>query len=142
MKPSVLIVDDEKVICDGLERLLSSHYITYQASSGQEALDIIKSNENIDVVLCDLVMPGMDGNTLIETVRAENSHISMIVMTAFSDPNRVCDAMKKGANNFLLKPLDIELLETSIKNAVNRKKPLRVSAETSGMYPAFSANFN
>ena len=142
MKPSVLIVNDEKIICDGLSRLLSSHYKTYQASTGQEALDIIKDNENIDVVLCDLVMPGMDGNALIETIRAENSQISLIVMTAFSDPNRVCDAMRKGANNFLLKPLDIELLEVSVRNAVNRKKPLRESTETSVMHPAFSANFN
>lgn len=121
MKPSVLIVDDEKVICDGLTRLLSSDYITYQASTAQEAIDIVRSNEDIDVMLCDLMMPEMDGNTMIEKIRAENSDISMIIMTASSDPARVCDAMKKGANNFLLKPLDLAMLDTAIKNAVNKK---------------------
>lgn len=128
MKPSILIVDDEQVICDGLSRLLSADYITYQASNAREAIDIVKRNENIDVMLCDLIMPEMDGTEMIEKIRNENPDISMIVMTAYSDPNKVCDAMKKGANNFLLKPLDISLLESSIKSAVNRKRMVRQSS--------------
>ncbi len=128
MKPSVLIVDDEKVICDGLSRLLSDSYETYTASNAREAIDIVHANENIDVMLCDLMMPEMDGNEMIEAIRSDNKDISMIVMTAHADPVRVCDAMKKGANHFLLKPLNISQLETSIRNAVNRKTLNRQTA--------------
>ena len=123
IKPSVLIVDDEKIICEGLTRLLSDDYITYQAHNGIEAIDVLSKHQNIDVVLCDIKMPGMDGNEVIEQVRDHNKDIIMIIITAFSNPLKVCDAMKKGANHFFLKPLDIPLLEQSIKNAVMRKRP-------------------
>ncbi len=121
MKHSVLIVDDEKVICDGLSRLLSNKYITYKATSAREAIDIVRNTGEIDVMLCDLTMPGMDGNEMIESIRSENKDISMIVLTATADPSRVCDAMKKGANSFLLKPLDITLIEQSVSNAINKR---------------------
>lgn len=122
MKHSVLIVDDEKVICNSIARLLADEYKTYQALSAREAINIVRENKNIDVMLCDLIMPEMDGNELIEEIRSDNRDISMIVMTAYSDPIRVCDAMKKGANNFLLKPLDLPLLLMSIKNAIRNKQ--------------------
>lgn len=123
MKPSVLIVDDEKVICEGVARLLAEKYITYQAHNGREAVEIVRTN-NIDVMLCDIIMPEMDGNALIKEIRAENKEIIMIVMTAFADPHRVCDAMKHGANNFMLKPLNIPLLEMTINSAARKKGAL------------------
>jgi len=127
MKPSVLIVDDEKVICEGIARLLTEKYITYQANNGREAVEIARNN-NVDVMLCDIIMPEMDGNALIKEIRAENKDIIMIVMTAFADPNRVCEAMKQGANNFMLKPLNIPLLEMTINSSIRKKKipPCRV----------------
>ncbi len=127
MKHSVLIVDDEKVICDGVARLLSANYIVYKATNAMDAIEIVRNNQEIDVVLCDLVMPGMDGNEMIEAIRSENKDISMIVLTAIADPRRVCDAMRKGANSFLLKPLDITLIESSVHNAVINKRVLSKS---------------
>lgn len=126
MKPSVLIVDDEKVICEGIARLLSEKYITYQAHNGSEAVDILRNNRHIDVMLCDIIMPEMDGIALINEIRSVNKDIIIIVITAFADPNKVCEAMKKGANNFMLKPLDIPLLEMTINYAA-RKKRLKTS---------------
>jgi two-component system NtrC family response regulator len=116
MKPSVLIVDDEEVICTGLERLLSKDYTTYKAFNAKEAIDLIKEKGNIDVILCDLKMPGMDGTDMIEKIRSADRDIFMIVITAAS-PKRLCKAMKVGANNFLTKPIDIDQLERLIKNA-------------------------
>ena len=124
MKPSVLIVDDEKVICEGISRLLSDEYIIYQASCAREAIDIVRNNKHIDVMLCDLIMPEMEGNEMIEVIRSDNRDISMIVMTACADPQKVCDAMKKGANSFLLKPFDLSVLETTVRNAVRKKREL------------------
>jgi CheY-like chemotaxis protein len=119
MKPSVLIVDDEKVICDGLARLLGYDYTTYQALNGMEAIHIIQRNREIDVMLCDIKMPGMDGDELIEQIRADNRDIFIVVITAAS-PVRVCDAMRKGADNYIRKPFDINHLEIMLRNAVNR----------------------
>lgn len=121
MKPSVVIVDDEHVICKGLARVLSENYIIHQAFSGQEAIDIVRNNSDIDVMLCDIKMPEMNGIEVIETIRYENKDIYVIVITA-APPHLVCDAMKKGANAFLCKPLDIAQLEKTIENAVKLKK--------------------
>ena len=121
MKPSVVIVDDEHVICEGLARVLSKNYITHQALSGQEAIDLVRNNSDIDVMLCDLKMPEMDGIEVIERVRAENKDIFIVVITA-APPQLVCNAMKMGANGFMCKPLDIYQLEERIENAIRLKK--------------------
>lgn len=121
MKPSILIVDDEKVICEGLARYLSDDYITYQAHDGLEAIDMVKKNRDLDVVLCDLKMPGMDGTDLIGKIRSANKDLSMIIITAAA-PLNVCAAMQKGANGFLVKPIDLDQLMISLKNAINSKK--------------------
>jgi YesN/AraC family two-component response regulator len=117
MKPSILIVDDEKVICEGLARYLSEDYTIFKANNGAEAIHIAK-NTNLDVILCDIKMPGMDGNDMIRDIRSFNEDIFMMVITA-ATPDTVCRAMKMGANNFMLKPLDLKQLKISIDNAVN-----------------------
>ena len=121
MKPSILIVDDEKLICMTLERMLSSDYTVYKASNGQEGLDIIRRNGNIDIVLSDIIMPVMDGFEMIETVRAENPDIIIIAMTALYSGKNVTKVMEKGADVYLLKPFDIHQLEQHIKKLLENK---------------------
>ena len=121
MKPSILIVDDEKLICMTLERLLSSDYTVYKASNGQEGLDIIRSNGNIDVVLSDIMMPVMDGIEMIETVRSENKDVIIIAMTAVCSGKNITKVMEKGADAYLLKPFDIPQLEYTIKKFLMNK---------------------
>jgi CheY-like chemotaxis protein len=122
MKSSILIVDDQKIICEGLERLLSGEYIIYKAFNGKEALDIIKQNSDIDVVLSDIIMPVMDGIELIKRLRLENKDIIIIVMTAGYSGEKITDAMDKGANKCLMKPLDIPQLMQTLNNALAYKK--------------------
>lgn len=116
MKPSVLIVDDEEVIREGLARLLEDNCITYKAFNGREAIEILEKHKDITVMLCDIKMPEMEGSEVIEKIRSFNKDIIIIIITAASSPYTVCDAMKKGANNFMRKPLDIDQLEATIKN--------------------------
>ena len=124
MKPSVLIVDDEQVICEGLARLLEDVYTTYKAFNGREAINIVR-NSNIDIMLCDIKMPEMSGTEMIEKIRSENKDIFMIVITA-APPQQVCDAMKKGANNFMTKPLDLHQLKTIMSNELKQENiPLK-----------------
>ena len=121
MKPNVVIVDDEHVIREGLARVLSGNYITHQISDGHEAIDLVRNDSDIDVVLCDLKMPEIDGVEVIERIRSENKDVFIIVITA-APPQLVCDAMKMGANGYMCKPLDIYQLEERIENAIRLKK--------------------
>jgi YesN/AraC family two-component response regulator len=120
MKPSVLIVDNEEVICEGLSRLLSDDYTTYSALNGREAINIVKEKSDIEIMLCDIKMPEMEGDEMIEKIRSENKDITMIIISA-APPQRICEAMRKGANNFLIKPLNIPLLEMTLKNTIMKK---------------------
>ena len=120
MKPSVLIVDDEEIICDGLERLLKDNCIMYKAYNGMEAIEILDKHSEIDIMFCDMKMPEMEGTEMIEKIRSYNKYIVIIIITA-SSPATVCDAMKKGAFDYLTKPLDLNKLEITIKNAIENK---------------------
>ena len=119
MKPTILIVDDDKTTCKGLERLLSDDYVTYKAFNGMEAIDTYNQHgEEIDIILCDIVMPIMEGTEMIERIRAENKNVVIIVMTALYSSDKVHDAIAKGANDYLIKPLDIPELETILRNSL------------------------
>lgn len=130
MKHSILIVDDEKAICDGLSKLLSDDYVTYKALNGREAIEVLKNNKDIELILCDIMMPIMDGTEMIEKIRSENKQVKIIVITAFSTPDRVFNAIVKGANAYLIKPLDIIQLEQIIKNIFERQQLATTIAET------------
>lgn len=121
MKPSILIVDDEKVICDGLSRLFEDDYTTYKACNGIEAIDIINNNEDIAVMLCDIKMPEMEGNELIDRIRTEKKDMYIIVITAAATPLKICDAMKKGANCYIRKPFNVVRLKDLVHRAVKSK---------------------
>ena len=121
IKHSILIVDDEKAICDGLSRLLSNDYIIYQAHTGREAIEILRNNEDIDLILCDIIMPEMDGAEMIERIRSENKEISIIVITACTSPEQFFRIIKNGINACLMKPVDIENLEQTIRDVLQYK---------------------
>jgi DNA-binding NtrC family response regulator len=122
MKPSILIVDDEKSIRDNLAKYLSVDYTAYTAANGREAVRELTENSDIEVVLSDMKMPGMDGLELLEKVREDNRDVVVILITGFSTIESAVDAMRKGAYDYLTKPIDLNKLEITIKNAIENKK--------------------
>ena len=122
MKASVLIVDDERSVRDNLAQYLSDEYVTYTASTGLEAVQQISENIDIEVILSDLKMPEMDGIELLEKVRESKKDIVTIFMTGFSTIESAVEAMRKGAYDYLTKPLDLNKLDITIKNAIETKK--------------------
>ena len=122
MKPSLLIVDDEKPVRDNLAKYLSDGYIAYTAANGQEAIKKIGENSDIEVVLSDMKMPEMDGLELLEKVQENNKDIVVILITGFSTIETAVDAMRRGAYDYLTKPIDLNKLEITIKNAIENKK--------------------
>lgn len=118
MKHSILIVDDEKDNREGLKRFLSHNYIAYEASNGKEAIEILRENSNIEVILSDIRMPEMEGIEMLEKIRGENNNIIVIFITALFSIESAVDAMRKGAYDYLTKPVDLNKLEITIKNAL------------------------
>ena len=128
MKPSILIVDDENLICLSLERLLSSDYTVYTASNGQEGLDFIRRNGDIDIVLSDIMMPVMDGLEMIEKVRSENRDMIILAMTAAYLGENVTGVMEKGADAYILKPFEVDHLKNTLTKLIENKLPNRIDS--------------
>ncbi len=122
MKPSILIVDDEKAVRENLARYLSEGYVTETAANGNEAIQKISDNSDIEILLSDLKMPEMDGIELLEKIQAMNRDIVTIFITGFSTIESAVDAMRKGAYDYLTKPIDLNKLEITVKNAISHKK--------------------
>ncbi|HMK49048.1 MAG TPA: sigma-54 dependent transcriptional regulator [Thermodesulfovibrionales bacterium] len=116
----ILIVDDEPLQRDILKTILDDEgYETYTASSAEDGLRIVREVKP-DVVLTDLKMSGMDGIELIESLPNEPFEPTAVVMTAYGTISSAVEAIKKGAFDYLTKPLDKEVLLITIRRAVER----------------------
>ena len=114
-KPRILLVDDDKNTADGLKKiLLQDGYDTGCTYTGKEALDLIEV-EHFDIVITDMKLPDISGFSIIEKVKKKNVDIAVVMITAFSSIQTAIDAMKKGADDYLTKPVNIEELELILK---------------------------
>ncbi|HLA00290.1 MAG TPA: sigma-54 dependent transcriptional regulator [Thermodesulfovibrionales bacterium] len=121
----VLVVDDEPLQREILKTILDDEgYETYTASSGEEGLKIV-NKLHPDVVLTDLKMEDMEGIEFIESIPREPFEPSMIVMTAYGTISSAVEAMKKGAFDYLTKPLNKNTLLLTVKRAAERASLLK-----------------
>jgi DNA-binding NtrC family response regulator len=118
MKKSILIVDDDEFICQSTARALSNSYMIFTASNGQEAMDVLTTNKDIELILTDIFMPEMDGIELLKNIRSSSNNIAVIMMTGHSNIEMLYEAKRHGADDFLPKPVDLDRLELSIKKAL------------------------
>jgi two-component system sensor histidine kinase/response regulator len=128
---AVLVVDDNPLIVNVLKSLLASqHYKVYVSNNGEEALDVLNKKE-IDVVICDVMMPQMDGYQLHQTMRqkAEHAHIPFVFLTALSDNSEVSKGMETGADDYMVKPFDPRELLSLIKGKVQRSRHIKHSSQ-------------
>ena len=102
---AILIVDDHPIVRDGLEAILSTQpdfQVSGAAASGEEALTLFEQQQP-DVVLLDLEMPGMDGVEVIRKLRKKTPGVRIVVFTAFDTDERILSAVQAGAKGYLLK---------------------------------------
>jgi len=124
-KPMVLIIEDNTDIIDFIRTSLGHKFNFVVAQNGEEGLQ--KANNFMpEVIISDIMMPVMDGLTLCEKVKEnpKTSHITIILLTAKSMPSNRLEGIKKGADVYLTKPFEIELLEAHVNNLIHRKKEL------------------
>lgn len=127
----VLVVDDEPLQREILKTILSDEgYETYAAASGEEALRLAASY-NPEVVLTDLKMDGINGIELLDKLKTGTYEPAVILMTAFGTVHTAVDAMKRGAFDYLTKPLDKEVVVLAVKRAMERAYLLRKNRELS-----------
>jgi two-component system response regulator AtoC len=120
MVPSVLIVDDEKHTREGLKLALEEHYDVALAANADEAFNLLASQE-FDVVLTDLRMPGKSGLKVIDKALALPNRPAVLMMTAYGTIDTAVEAMKRGAVDFLTKPVNLERLEVLIQRALKTR---------------------
>lgn len=99
----------------------------FKAVNGAELIGKLELNHNIDVVLMDVQMPEMNGITATEIVKTKYPHIKVIMLTVFDDDENIFNAIKAGANGYLLKEIDAENLHKSIIEVLNGGAPMTPS---------------
>ncbi|CAN5205106.1 sigma-54 dependent transcriptional regulator [soil metagenome] len=121
MQPTILIVDDEKHTRDGLRRLLEEQYDVYVAGDIASAMDVLERDQ-IDVLLTDLRLAGDDGMVLIERALKLSRAPICIMMTAYGSVDTAVEAMRRGAYDFVTKPLNLDKVEMLIARALGTKR--------------------
>ncbi|WDL95176.1 response regulator [Alicyclobacillus sp. ALC3] len=114
MANKVLVVDDQFGIRILLQEVLQREgYEVLQASNGTAALELVK-NENPDLILLDMKIPGMDGLEILRTIRKWEYDTKVIMMTAYGELNLIREAMEMGALAHFTKPFDIDELRQAV----------------------------
>ena len=115
-----MIVDDEKHTREGLQQALSENYDVSLAASADEAFNLMDS-QPFDVVITDLRMPGKSGLKVIDRALALPNRPAVLMMTAYGNIETAVEVMKRGAVDFLTKPVNIERLEVLIQRALKTR---------------------
>jgi two-component system phosphate regulon sensor histidine kinase PhoR len=120
---NILVIDDEQIMRDGCSRILSKDgWSVICAENGGQGLEEMKGHpENIDVILLDLMMPGMSGMEVLDHIRAFDLNLLVIVITGYATVESAVEAMKKGAYDFIPKPFTPDQLRIVVRRALERR---------------------
>ncbi len=135
---TILIADDEPLVLNSMSLLLAQYgYRIVACSSATEAIEKFRDN-NVDVVLSDIKMPGVSGIELLENIISLSPDTPVILMTAFADITTTIDAVKKRAFDFLIKPYQVDQLLSSIDKAMNYNRLLHLEKDYKNLLEEFN----
>jgi len=118
----ILVVDDERLIRESLFEILRIEgYRVHMAASGEEALELLR-DQKIDVILTDLKLPKMNGIEVLQEAKAVSTEIEVIVITGYGSIESAVEAVKKGAYNYITKPVNDEEIKSAIRKIVAHKE--------------------
>ena len=126
MKPIILLVDDNPEILDFISDDLSEKYTVLKATSGQEALDMIEI-ENIQLIISDVMMPGMSGFELCKQIKTnfDHSHMPIILLTAKNTLQSKIEGLEVGADAYIEKPFSPEHMQVQIANLLSNRNKIK-----------------
>ncbi|MDQ5986407.1 MAG: Sensor histidine kinase RcsC [Syntrophus sp. SKADARSKE-3] len=118
---TILLVDDEKMVLDVNKQLLESlGYRVYEATNGQDAIAIYMEKRNeIDLIILDMIMPGISGGEVFDRVREINPDIKVILSSGYSLAGRAREILDRGCNSFLQKPFQLERLSQKVRELLD-----------------------
>ncbi len=119
---NILIVDDEQNIRRVLEAVLSKEgHKVKTAENGAKGQEILATDDSIEVLITDLIMPGMNGAELLHAAKEINPNLAVLMITAHGTIKSAVDAMKLGALDYITKPFDLDEIKQVVRNALNRR---------------------
>ncbi len=120
--PLVMLVDDEAPFVDTMTKRLKKRELdVLSALSGQSALEILSQTPNVDVVILDVKMPGMDGLETLRKIKADYPLTEVMMLTAHATVESAIEGMKMGAFDYLMKPCEMEQLLSKVHEATEKK---------------------
>ncbi|MBE3587040.1 MAG: response regulator [Thermoanaerobacteraceae bacterium] len=115
----ILVIDDEKGMCWALRKALTDEgYEVITAGNGPEGLTVLAGG-GVDLVLLDIMMPGMSGLEVLENIRQNNKSLPVLVMTALTSMSTALEAMQRGASGYVTKPFQMNNLKETVKKALS-----------------------
>jgi two-component system response regulator PilR (NtrC family) len=137
--PRVLVVDDDDTIRDTLYELLAEEYVCQTAETAEKAFARLEADA-YDVVLTDISMPGLSGLELLGHIRQKFPDTPVIIISGIGDQEHAQGLIKLGAFDFLLKPFSLEVVEKSVKRALEYRRHLLEGSSSDKLAHDGSAN--
>jgi DNA-binding NarL/FixJ family response regulator len=135
-RPLVLCVEDEETLRrDIADELAEAGYVVLEASNGREALDLL-SDTRPDLILCDISMPCINGYEMLKAVQARGSDyidIPFVFLSALGDPREIVEGKRLGADDYLVKPVDYDLLLATVHARLRQVARIRSAHPVNGM---------
>lgn len=132
----ILCVEDEEDLRrDIADELAEAGYAVIEACNGEEALDLLRTIRP-DLILCDISMPGLNGYDMLNAVQAKGSahaSIPFVFLSALGDPREIVEGKRLGADDYLVKPIDYDLLLATVHARLRQIDRLRSSSSVSGI---------
>ena len=121
MDKRLLIVEDEETLCESLKRVLSKEgYIVDTVNTAESALTVLQEVP-YDLIVTDIILPGMNGIELIRKIKEDHSEQIVVVMTAYASLETAVEALRAGSYDYIVKPVMHEEIKQIVKNAINQK---------------------
>ncbi|ULQ56130.1 response regulator transcription factor [Flavihumibacter rivuli] len=138
-QPSILLVEDEENLHESLK--LNLELEGYQVTSAWNGLEAVKAvqNEYFDLIVLDIMLPEMDGLTVMETIRIQNNEVPILILSARNTSADRVLGLKKGADDYLTKPFNLEELMLRVSKLIEKNKKLQ-DKETIGDTYTFGNN--
>lgn len=122
MAYTVLIVDDDKNFRSEFREILEEEYDVFEAASGEEAIEIIKKPNIIDLAILDIKMPGIQGTEVLKQLKQLEPGLSIIIFTGYGSKDVIIESLRRHADDFLEKPIKIETTLKRIKELLVNKQ--------------------